>query len=150
VSNLVCPHKKWNIDNHNVGTCANPECGEVRQFPLNEGEEVVVLKKSKLEEKHMVNPKERHLYYEKNKEAILADVKNLGEPATRKKWGIPRGATLPNLLKRWQGSRPHVAPRDDHTLPAFPEFSNNWEASVQVTWLQIYGKLLDRHSSENI
>jgi hypothetical protein len=44
----VCPHRKWNIDNHNVGKCANPACEEVRQYPLEAGEEVKVLRVSKL------------------------------------------------------------------------------------------------------
>ena len=44
----VCPHSKWHIDNHNVGTCANPSCEEVRQFPLEAGEEVRVLRVSKM------------------------------------------------------------------------------------------------------
>jgi DNA-binding CsgD family transcriptional regulator len=43
----VCPHRKWNIDNHNVGTCANPACEEIRQFPFEAGE-VKVLRESKL------------------------------------------------------------------------------------------------------
>lgn len=44
----ICPHKKWNIDNHNVGTCANPACEEVRQFPYAAEEPIKVLKASKL------------------------------------------------------------------------------------------------------
>lgn len=44
----VCPHRKWNIDNHNVGTCANPACEEVRQYPFDAEEQVEVLKESKL------------------------------------------------------------------------------------------------------
>jgi len=111
----------------------------------------IVLSKSMLEEaKQMVNPYERHRYYEKNKAAILEDYKNLGEAATRKKWNIPRGATLPNLLKRWQGETPFQATTDNHALPAFPEFSITWPPEVQLKWLEIYEKLLDKHSSENM
>ena len=44
----VCPHSKWIIDNHNVGTCANHNCEEVRQFPFRAGEEVEVIRASKL------------------------------------------------------------------------------------------------------
>lgn len=44
----ICPHKKWNLDNHNVGTCANPDCAEVREFPYVVEDQVKVLKPSKL------------------------------------------------------------------------------------------------------
>jgi len=44
----ICPHRKWNIDSHNVGTCANPDCEEVRQFPYAAEQAVKVLKESKL------------------------------------------------------------------------------------------------------
>jgi hypothetical protein len=44
----VCPHKRWNIDNHNVGTCANPACEEVRQFPYSAEDQVRIIKPSKL------------------------------------------------------------------------------------------------------
>jgi hypothetical protein len=43
----ICKHPKWIINGENIGTCANPECGEVRRFPLAAGERIVVLKKSK-------------------------------------------------------------------------------------------------------
>ncbi len=43
-----CPHKRWAIDNHNVGTCANPACQEIRQFPFAAEEQVKVLTPSKL------------------------------------------------------------------------------------------------------
>jgi len=44
----VCPHTKWQIDNHNIGTCANPDCKEVKQFPFEAGKEVIVLRESKM------------------------------------------------------------------------------------------------------
>ena len=44
----VCPHAKWHIDNHNIGTCANPDCEEVKQFPFEAGKEVIVLRESKM------------------------------------------------------------------------------------------------------
>lgn len=46
----VCPHRKWYIDNHNVGKCANPDCEETRQFPFSADQPVKVLRASKLGE----------------------------------------------------------------------------------------------------
>jgi len=43
----ICTHHKWLINGENIGTCANPECGEVRQFPWNKVEKVKVIKESK-------------------------------------------------------------------------------------------------------
>lgn len=44
---------------------------------------------------------ERHQFYEKNKVAILADVKAIGEKATAKKWKV-NGASLFHVLRRWE------------------------------------------------
>jgi ribosomal protein S27AE len=44
---------------------------------------------------------ERHQFYENNKAAILADVKELGEKATAKKWKV-NGASLFHVLRRWE------------------------------------------------
>ena len=53
----VCPHAKWQIDNHNIGTCANPDCEEVKQFPQEAGKEVIVLRESKMN--HLKRPERR-------------------------------------------------------------------------------------------
>lgn len=106
---LECPHKRWNIDSRNIGTCANPDCGEVRQFPWDQHGKVIVLKPGRVIEKEVqrmgtkgVGPHgERHKYYEDNKEAIVADFLAIGRKATCEKWGIPRGGTLITLEKRW-------------------------------------------------
>jgi uncharacterized Zn finger protein (UPF0148 family) len=44
---------------------------------------------------------ERHQFYEKNKEAILADVQKIGEKDTAKKWKI-NGASPYHVLQRWE------------------------------------------------
>jgi hypothetical protein len=171
VSNGVCPHKKWHIDNHNVGTCANPECGEVRQFPLNAGDPVIVLKKSKLNEGEktlateprkkrktsVVDRYERSRYYGENKKLIIADLLSIGRTRTREKWGIPN-SSLQALIKKWLtddqkrqllcAGLPDPSANDGR-LPAFPEFSTTWDPMVQIKWLEIYEKLFDKHSSEN-
>lgn len=106
---------------------------------------------------HKVNPYKRNRYYESNKTAIIADLITIGRTATRHKWGIPRGATIFSLEKRWltpeQIALIDAIPSTQNTstngrLPSLPEFSD-WGASVQVKWLEVYEKLLDRYSSEN-
>jgi hypothetical protein len=254
----VCEHKKWNIDGNNIGTCANPACQEMRQFPWEKGEEVIVLRESKLVEnnirkkrrQHDVDHHVRHKYYEDNKQAIIDDLLQHGRTFTREKWGINASSSLHSLELRWltpeqraqipfvfaatsagtpvetqnnsngwnmaetkkkrkgmvggrnaekhayylrnkeeicedllklgrretarkwdiptssihtligrwltDEERAQVEKATDSTnttllavdprveLPKFPAFSNNWEGSVQVKWLEIYEKLLER------
>lgn len=107
------------------------------------------------------NIKARSKFYEQNKAAIIADLLRLGKSATRSKWRIPKGS-LPRLIENWltpeqkamvnsiglepvRDEKVHLNGR----LPAFPEFSMSWDPPVQLKWLEIYGKLLDRYSSEN-
>ena len=52
---------------------------------------------------------ERHQFYEKNKEAILADVQKIGEKDTAKKWKI-NGASLYHVLRRWEREAGAVNP----------------------------------------
>jgi hypothetical protein len=91
------------------------------------------------------------------KEAIIADLLSLGRMATSKRWGIPK-TTLLYLEQRWLTERqralladgsPPPLPSDLAILTEFPAFSNDWTPEVQLKWLEIYDKLLDRHSSEN-
>jgi len=166
MGNKVCNHPKWILDSQNIGTCANPECEEKRQFPLHKGDLVVVLRESKcnsqVEKGEEVKEKpgrkkasshlfERGVYYEKNKEAIVADLFAMGRLATREKWNIPKG-TIGKLERRWldkkQRSKITPGPQQPKTqkdrLPAFPEFSTTWDPTVQVKWLEIYEKLRNR------
>jgi hypothetical protein len=170
----ICNHRKWLLNSQNIGTCANPECGEVRQFPLNGGEPVTILKESKCNSrikkgekvvvkedkkhgrKHDINPYLRHIYYEKNREGIVADLITIGRAATQHKWGIPRGGTIFSLEKRWLTleqialvntiTLKSLTPLENGRLPSLPEFSDTWEAPVQLKWLEIYEKLIVRHS----
>jgi len=102
-------------------------------------------------------PVRKHKYYEQNKDAIIADLSNLGRAAVRAKWGISKSA-LNNCEHKWlsdeqrgqitlSGSR---VKDTNGRLPAFPAFSNEWDPTTQCKWLEIYEKLLDRHSSENM
>jgi hypothetical protein len=160
-SQTECRHH-FNVDNHNVGTCSL--CGEVRQFPLEKGGEVVVLKAGRPPAKPG-RPKrnrtwtdihERKRYYESHRDEIVRDLLTLGRPATLKKWGIPT-STITGLEKRWlkpeyraaitraSGAAVPLAhdpgtPGDGH-LPHFPEFSNTWDPTVQLTWLEVYRDL---------
>jgi len=109
---MECIHR-FQVDSQNIGTCSL--CDEVRQFPWDRKEPVIVLKKGNpgisqvpgsqesqksQKEDHMSNIKGRHRYYEDNKQAIVADLLSMGRSATRKKWGIS-SSTLHTLQKRW-------------------------------------------------
>lgn len=170
---IVCTHQKWLIDNRNIGTCANPECEEVRQFPLNKGDPVIVLKVSKcnsqVKEEEMktgepTNIKARHNFYEENKDAIVADFLKMGKQPARRKWRIPKG-TLPRLIEKWlspeqvaimnQVGMPAAETNMSNNgqlplLPPFPPFSALFDGPAQLKWLEIYEELLDRHSVENM
>jgi len=168
VAKKKCVHK-WVINNQNVGTCSF--CGEVRQFPLEKGEEMVILTegnpgrgpaKRKVEDVHK-NILAKSRFYKQNKEAIINDLLSMGKTPARKKWGIPKG-TLGRLINRWMtpeqkasiAPSPYITPvpppteveSGDGWLSRFPEFSMEWDPSVQVKWLEIYGKLIDIYFSE--
>jgi hypothetical protein len=211
----LCEHKRWNIDSNNIGTCANPECKEIRLFPFEKGEEVRILRQSKCNtpgqalskeefnqvienlrssgrdttelekirdevysEKSVESKKKKkkrkgkgskfhqqlpnfvkHRYYEENKDAIVADLFSLGRPATRAKWNIP-SSTMSQLQGCWLTAEQRAQitaityslpakPRSPKTkaqngrLPAFPEFSNNWDPAIQLKWLEIYEGLIE-------
>ena len=166
---MECPHKKWRIDSHNVGTCL--ECGEERQFPWDGKAKVVVLKagspaSNSLEEKEVImrphpNIKGRHRFYEDNKDAIIADLLSIGKAATRENWNIPKG-TLGKLMSRWltkeqkaaipterQPTQETTPPPTNSTpsngqLPPLPQFSNAWEPEVQLQWFEVYETLATR------
>ena len=171
---MQCVHR-FQVDSQNIGTCSL--CGEVRQFPWDRKEPVIVLNKgdtstSQVSEKEeaMKPIKKRHKYYEDNKEAIIADLLSLGRAATQKKWGIPVGGTLPSLEKRWlteeqkaaipsgtPGPRPGNLTEAPHPstistpsngrLPPFPQFSPTWDPSVQLQWLEVYSELAKRETT---
>ena len=150
----------FQIDSHNIGTCSL--CGEVRQFPWEEGSPVIVLKKADSSIKQVLekegdmatNNFEKHRDYEEHKEEILADLRSMGRPATRKKWKIPCG-TMNQLEERWltplerhdltlrsQAERRQAERKNGgNSLPSFPEFSSDWPESVQIKWIEIYWQL---------
>jgi hypothetical protein len=166
---MGCVHR-WQIDNHNIGTCSL--CGEVRQFPL-EGREVVILKKgnhssSDMQKEEIVNVHiaAKNKYYEDNKQAIIADLLARGKAYTRRRWRIPKGS-LGRLMSRWltkeqmlampisepeapattPGETPHPSTSStpsDGRLPPFPPFSAQWPPEVQLEWLSVYEALATR------
>jgi hypothetical protein len=168
-----CVHK-FQVDGQNIGTCSI--CGEVRQFPWDRDDPVIVLSKgdtstsqvSKKEE-HMRHTshhqiQERHKYYEDNKQAIIADLLSLGRAATRKKWNIP-SSTMVYLEKGWlteeqrstvpsnpgrPKQQPHLSTSptpSNGRLPPFPQFSDTWDPSVQLQWLEVYSELAKRETT---
>jgi len=165
----ICTHKRWNIDSLNVGTCVNPECGEVRQFPQEKGDEVKVLKMSKcnnpakeieMKTDGSTNIKAKHEFYEKNKDAIVADLLKMGRQPARRKWRIPKG-TLPRLIEKWM-SPEQIATLNQIGMPAatdisvngqlppLPPFSSLFYGPAQLKWLEIYEKLLDGKGGDDI
>jgi len=166
---MECTHR-FAIDKQNIGTCP---CGEVRQFPWEKGGQVTVLKKGdpstsqvSQKEEDMTSIRERHKYYEKNKEAIIADLLTLGRAPTQKKWGIPPGGTITSLEERWLTeeqrstlpSNPRGRPKQqphpstnstpsNGRLPPFPQFSDTWDPSVQLQWLEVYSELAKRETT---
>jgi hypothetical protein len=94
-------------------------------------------------------PASRHAYIEAHKQEIIKDLFTYGRTPTRKKWSIPAG-TLHSLEKRWLTADEKAkldnitfAPSPNAQLPIFPAFSDTWDPTVQVKWLEIYGKLLE-------
>jgi hypothetical protein len=106
---------------------------------------------------------QKHRYIEENKDAIIADLFNIGRIAVRVKWDIGN-TSLYAFEKKWltEGQRDRLtsignilrqAPRSHNgqpILPAFPAFSNQWDPETQLKWLEIYEKLFDVYSSENM
>jgi len=166
---MECTHR-FQVDSQNKGTCSL--CGEARQFPWHRADPVIVLNKGRTstsrvspKEEDMTSIRQRHKYYEENKDAIIADLLTLGRAATQKKWGIPPGGTITSLEDRWltQEQRSTIPPKprgrpkqqphpstnsttSNGRLPPLPHFSDNWDPSVQLQWLQLYSELARRQT----
>jgi hypothetical protein len=89
-----------------------------------------------------------HAYYEAHKQEIISDLFAVGRTPTRKKWKISC-STLYTLERRWLTADQKAkldnitfAPLSNGRLPEFPAFSDSWDPTVQVKWLEIYDKLL--------
>jgi hypothetical protein len=94
----------------------------------------------------------RHRYYEEHRAEIIQDLLHLGRKQAIEKWGIPRSSLL-YLESRWLTKQeraqimeaiPKESVLENGHLPEFPAFSASWDPTVQVKWLETYGKLLDR------
>ena len=103
------------------------------------------------------NIKARHEFYEKNKDAIIADFLKMGKQPARRKWRIPKG-TLPRLIEKWlspeQVAIMNQVPAAETNisngqLPPFPPFSALFDGPAQVKWLEVYEKLLEVKDDSN-
>lgn len=98
-----------------------------------------------------VNVRDRHQFIESNKDEILEDIKSLGSTKTRKKWGlststIAKLSTPKSHVIRASVSTSHP-PCHNVKLPELPPYSEQWDPSVQLKWLDIYQDLF-RQGSE--
>ena len=88
-------------------------------------------------------------YYDAYKVQILAEVSQVGERATRERWGIP-SPTWVGLKRRWDRPVSKRNRRNGHgrdggpaaaVLPVFPEFKEEWGDKVKIAWLGAYGEV---------
>lgn len=82
------------------------------------------------------------LYYEYNKDAILADIKLIGRRDTSRKWKIPQGS-FSRLLTRWSKNGAYdLAPAGRKSRAAgpfgLPAWSDSWGTELQLKWLDIF------------
>jgi hypothetical protein len=155
--------KKWKVHGASLYHLLRRWEREANSILPQEGKKNHDYPKYKRKSATRINNAKKHAYYEANKEAIVADLLNLGRTPTIKRWGIVRN-TMYYLEGRWltEEQRARISPNgpalpasgrpqtsNNGRLPQFPEFSPAWEATVQVKWFEIYEKLFDRHSSEN-
>jgi hypothetical protein len=105
-----------------------------------------------------INPWTRHVYYETNKEEIIADLFSVGRNATRRKWGLSSGQFFA-LEKRWLTKEQkeivdkvaqnlELQTGENGRLPRLPQFSMTWPPEVQLKWLEVYDKLLTMDKEE--
>ena len=101
------------------------------------------------------------VYYDANREQILADVKKLGIPLTMKRWGMKTNALrrltvrqrkMPGAGKKTRPAAPAAPAKLLATvnnngghpagtvlnLPPLPDFNSAWPAEIQVCWFDIY------------
>ncbi len=108
----------------------------------------------KEEDNMTINARARHRYYEEHKDEIISDLLSTGKADTMRKWNIPGGATIYQLMKRWltpeqigliPGARRAKSSFSIATMPnimpKFPEFKDTWEREVQIRWLELYVEL---------
>jgi hypothetical protein len=95
----------------------------------------------------------KHQYFESNKDNIIADLLTLGRAAVISKWDIGKSALRnfetrhltdeqrDKITKLGVQLRTVEVKTSDDRFPVFPEFSPDWDPTVQVKWLEIYEKL---------
>ena len=152
-----CQHEYWcgqPLGDWIPGECK--KCGQKVEFPFDGIGEKRIISPGNIKEGGELNKKQgRKKFYDENKEAILADLTELGNKATAEKWDMP-GSTLVGLKRRWgmpvekRGGRRKTRekPSQDSAsqalrdgLPPFPAFSENWAPEVQAKWLEVYPNL---------
>ncbi|MCK5235900.1 MAG: hypothetical protein KAR06_02855 [Deltaproteobacteria bacterium] len=118
---IQCAHYE-KINRENIGTCIH--CGQVKQYPLELKGKAVILKagdpakanmkalKNQIpippEQEEPMSPTaeqkkamtEKNRYYEENKEAIIACLKEKGRKTAMEEWSIPDGS-IGTLMNRW-------------------------------------------------
>lgn len=89
-------------------------------------------------------------YYEQNKDQILSEVKQYGQEATKRRWGISNSGWV-NISLRWSKTEtkpveksPAAPAKPSNGLPPFPEFDKSWEMLVKIKWFEIYERLARR------
>ena len=110
--------------------------------------------------------------YIEHKDEIIADLVGIGRAATREKWNIPKGGSIHGIVARWLTPEQKAvmlsfAPKSNRSprvsdvpttppiqsqpdspgvlvIPQFPEFSETWATEIQLAWLEVYARLLNR------
>ena len=80
---------------------------------------------------------QRHAYYEKHREEILADIEGMGGFKARQKWGIPTGSWY-NIRRRWHG------PIRKRQIRQLPPWNEQWPNEVKLAWLNTYGQVFGK------
>lgn len=161
-----------------IGRC---KCGLVRKYDPEGITPPVTIKEGNMDKSNdnastipprPASPYKMRQYYDDNKEAILRDLKELGEKGMLKRWGISQATWL---CHRKDGRKQGVAlrfgiiPTEEpaalepeksplstnvdnsyHELPMFPAFNDTWGEKVQVKWFETYLTLLIHKSGGNV
>jgi len=124
---------------------------DTEKDPFGEGE--VVILRPPQEDWLRLNKKQRHAIIENNRYHILVDIKNMGRPATGRKWSLSK-AVVYKFLARHEVLKKEPSPDSPiiekttgtnrtykSSLPPLPPFDSNWSPEVQLKWLEVYGNV---------
>lgn len=135
-----CDHK-WN-SSREIRICL--KCGQVRTFPANNGNGKIVWLGS--EDKRIPNevPNE-------DKKILATLAREEGVKIIAEYNGLPV-RTLSAWTASYSKQKAKINPICvNHTasLPQYPNFSDQWETSVQLAWINTYLELVKLRSKEN-